>query len=488
MGNNNATIPVTQTSLLSPNVLYQGFNTITPHYDSNSTTAVVSSVPTNDASQAISSWVSTAHLQDSASSQFTVGAVDTSGTSHTLVARYAWDGTNLDGTASGVDTSGNGYDLNFGGGFGTQGGVNSTTTAAAGSRAIQFHDGDANSAGYVGWDPTPAPLLSALSGSFTISCWIKTTQNNLGWDDAPAYYGAGIVSADNGGLANDLVPLALTGTKIGFNTGGSVEDVTLNSINPVNDGIYHHIVVTRNQVTGQKIIYIDGVLDNFSSGTTNLLDDPQLLTIGAMSDASNPDPASTGYYNGYDGLLDDLQIYSGILSSNEVAQLFSNPSSTAPDSSDGHQNVAHYAFEDGTSTFQLGVDSSANGNHLSGYSYWGMVHTNSSTAVAGTNAVEFFGTSSINANDQVRTNLNTVLAGSFSFSAWVKTTASTGNDSDNAYFGATIFWNTTITTTRMIQFPWRSPAVRLPSLPEEAIPVLPTPCTQSPASMTAIIT
>jgi hypothetical protein len=439
-GSRSATLPVTQTSLLSPSVLYQGFNSVTPHYDSNSTTAVVASVPTNNAAQAIASWVSTAHLQDYSSSQFTVGAVDASGTEHALVARYAWDGTNLDGTAAGVDTSGNAYDMNFSGNVGSQGGVNSTTTAAAGPRAIQFHDGDANSAGYVGWDPTPAPLLHALAGSFTISCWIKTTQNDIGWDDAPAYYGAGIVSADNGGLANDSVPLALTGSRIGFNTGGSDEDVTLNSVTPVNDGIYHHIVVTRNQATGQKIIYIDGILDSFSSGITNLLEDPQLLTIGALSDASDPDANSTGYYNGYDGLLDDLQIYSGVLSSNEVAQLFANPGATAPDSNGGHQNVAQYEFENGTDTFQLGLDSSPHGNNLNSYSYWGQVHTNNSTAKAGTNAVEFFGTSSINANDQVLTNLNSVLAGSFSFSVWVKTTASIGNDTDNAYFGASIFW------------------------------------------------
>ena len=441
--NSSSILPVAQTNLLSPIVLYQGLNSFTAHYDSNSTTAVVSSVPTNNAGPAISSWVSTAHLQDYISSQFAVGTVDTSGTSHSLVAHYPWDGTNANGSASGVDTSGNGYHMNFGGSFGSQGGTNSTTDPAAGPRAIQFHNGDGNSAGYVGWNPTPAPLLTALSGSFTISCWIRTTQNNFGWDQAPAFYGAGIVSADNGGLANDVVPLALTGSKIGFNTGGSSEDVTLNSSAAVNDGNYHHVVVTRNQPTGQKIIYIDGVLDSFSSGTTNVLSDPQKLTLGALADASDPDPNNFNYYNGYDGKLDDLQIYSGVLSSNEVANLFANPGATAANSgvpSGGHQNVAHYAFEDGTSTFQLGVDSSPNGNNLSGYSYWGQVHTNSTASIAGTNAVQFFGTSSINANGQVRTNLNAVLAGSFSFSAWVKTTASRGNNSDNAYFGATIFW------------------------------------------------
>lgn len=71
-GPNNTVLPITQTS-------YNGF-TVAPglagcnvHYDLFSTNAVVSSMPTNSAGTPLSSWVSTAHLQDLASSQFTVG-------------------------------------------------------------------------------------------------------------------------------------------------------------------------------------------------------------------------------------------------------------------------------------------------------------------------------------------------------------------------------------------------------------------------------
>ena len=439
--NNSSYLPVTQTSWPSPRTLYLGLNNFTAHYDSNSTTAVVSSIPRDNSSNSISSWVSTTHLQDFASSQFTVGTVDPSGTSHTLVAHYPWDITNNDGTASGVDTSGNGYDMNFGGGFGGQGGVSSTIDPAAGPRAVEFHNGDGNSAGYVGWNPTPAGLLTALSGSFSISCWIKTTQTGAGgWDQAPAYYGAGIVSADNGGQANDVIPLALTGSKIGFNTGGDAEDVTLNSSASVNDGNYHHIVVTRNQQTGQKIIYIDGVLDSFSSGTTNLLKDPQKLTIGALADASDSNADDFNYYNGYDGELDDLQIYSGVLSSGEVASLFANPGSTVANGvgfSGGHKNVAHYTFDN---SGNLGQDTSGNGNDMPDETWWGPQHQSSADAEAGVGAIQFFGTDAISPDGQVLTNLNAVLAGSFTFSAWVKTTVTNGADYNNAFYGGVIFW------------------------------------------------
>jgi subtilase family serine protease len=439
--NNSSYLPVTQTNWPSPGVLYQGKNDFTAHYDSNSLTAVVSSVPIDNASHSISGWVSKAHLQDYATSEFSVGTVDPSGTSHTLVAHYPFDATSGPVLDAAVDTSGNGYDMSFGSGFGSQGGVNLTSDSAAGVGAVHFHNGDGNSAGYLGWNnPTPSALLSTLAGSFSISCWIKTTQG-FAWDDAPAYYGAGIISADNFGLANDLIPIALTGSKIGFNTGGDSVDVTQNSTASVNDGNYHHVVVTRNQSTGQKIIYIDGVLDSFSSGTTNPLNAPQKLTIGALANAGNPDPNDGSYYNGFDGEVDDLQIYSGVLSAADAATLYASPGSTVANGGGslvgGHRNVAHYAFDD---SGNLGHDSSGNGNDMSGPIVWGPTYQFNTDAEAGGGAVQFFATSALYADGQTLTNLNAVLAGSFTMSAWVKTTVSNGADDNNAFLGATIFW------------------------------------------------
>jgi Concanavalin A-like lectin/glucanases superfamily len=439
--NNSATLAPAVTNWNPGQTLNQGlFSFDVTFFNSNAPTALLITMPTNSLGQSPPGWVTTNRLFADDSSQFTVGTVDSSGTSHTLVAHYPWDTTNADGTASGVDSSGNGYDMNFSGSNGSQGGANSITDTAAGPGAIQFHDGDGNSAGFVGWDTTPAGLLTGLSGSFSISCWIKTTQNNFGWDQAPAYYGAGIVAADNNGLANDVIPIALTGNKIGFNTGGDIQDDTVNSATSVNDGNYHHIVVTRNQQTGQKIIYIDGVLDSFSSGTKNLLNDVQKLTIGALADASDPDPNDGDEYNGYDGELDDLQIYSGVLSAGEVANLYANPGSTAANGGGpggGHKNVAHYAFDDSGNP---GHDSSVNGNDMSGPTTWGPEYQSSTDAEAGGGAVQFFGTSALYASGQTLTNVNAALAASFTVSAWVNTTVTNGEDYNNAFFGATIFW------------------------------------------------
>ena len=219
--------------------------------------------------------------------------------------------------------------MNFSGSFGSEGGMNWTTNAIVGPGAIQFADGDDYSGAYVGWSETPTNLLATIAGSFSISCWVNTTQG-VEYAGNYAQSGVGIVSASTGGLANDVIPLELIGGQAAFNTGGSVEDDTLTSNGSVNDGNNHLVVVTRNQLTGQKIIYIDGVLDQYGFGATDSLTDARLLTIGSLANATDPYAADAYYYNGYAGVLDDLQIYSGVLSSNEAAALYANPGTTLP--------------------------------------------------------------------------------------------------------------------------------------------------------------
>ena len=123
-----------------------------------------------------------------------------------------------------------------------------------------------------------------------------------------------------------MVPVALTGGFVAFNTGGDSDD-TLYSQTEIDDGFWHHVVVTRNQSTGDKQIYIDDVLDSFDNGSTVLLNDPQLLVLGCLADSSDSQPDSPGFsgYNGYDGELDDLQIYNRVLSADDVDYLYNNP-------------------------------------------------------------------------------------------------------------------------------------------------------------------
>lgn len=233
-----------------------------------------------------------------------------------IVAHYDFE----EGTPLAPDVSGNGNNLIFAGNFGGEGPVISTN-AVAGDGSVSF-DGES-------FLTAPTNLLGTLAGTFSLSLWVNTTQN-YDYAGDEAYNGAGIISAYIPyGVTSDLIPVALTGGQVAFDTGNAEYDYddTLTSEGSVNDGNWHHIVVIRNQSTGEKDIYIDGALDNSDFDTTDLLNAPQLLTIGAIADASNPDPTSpeTSGYNGYQGLLDDVQIYARVLQTNEVAFLYAHP-------------------------------------------------------------------------------------------------------------------------------------------------------------------
>lgn len=242
---------------------------------------------------------------------------DVTGSANGIVAHYDFD----EDTVLAPDVSGNGNNIVYAGNFGGYGPVISDDTAA-GAGSVYF-DGSS----YLTATPN---LLSTLAGEFSVSLWLKTSQY-FGNQGDPAWAGAGVIAADspNAG-AKDLIPVALTGGQVAFNIGDGVSDNTLNSGATVNDDTWHHVVVTRNVSTGERQIFIDGTLDSSDIASTMLLDSPVLLTIGAKSDASDPDPSSPDYNgsNGYEGLLDDVQIYNRVLTSDEVAYLHQNPGAT----------------------------------------------------------------------------------------------------------------------------------------------------------------
>jgi len=313
------------------------------------------------------------------------------------------------------------------------------TNAIAGGGALLFNNNGQNGGGVLSGNPTPPNLLSALAGTFTVAAWVNTS-DSFGSDGDFAFNGEGIVAADAPGQNDDVLPMALVGGDIGFNTGSPSGDDTLNSSQDIDDGSYHLIVVTRDQSTGLKLIYINGVLDsdpnNPDFGATDLLNAPQLLTIGSIADASqpNPDPSAAGYYHGYGGWLDELQIYSRVLSANEVAFLYRNPGmpvSTAESTS--ILNVVHYTFDN---TNDLLHDDSGNGNNIVSESTFGFGYPVGDPAGVSQGAVDFNGSNFFT----LPTNLLSTLAGDFSVSTWLKTTQVSGGDGDQAFNVADILW------------------------------------------------
>ena len=270
------------------------------------------STPVNDLLEPLVDWEGHSQLLSYSAHQF---VVTSSGDSfgHTLQAHYNFDNA----FDRGEDISGNEYHIRGSGNY-DGGSVVYNDQSVAGDGAAFFDNNGGTGGAYLA---PPTNIFPTLSGSFTVSVWVKTSSETFGDDDDPGWLGAGIVFPHQLGAENNSVPISITGSKAAFYTDhSSAVPNTLHSSVSVNTDEYVHIAVTRKQSTGEKKIYINGALDSSSIGTTatlNSIDEMFDLEIGNGE-------------KGYHGLLDDLQIYSDALSDKEIAFLFDNPGRSVP--------------------------------------------------------------------------------------------------------------------------------------------------------------
>lgn len=229
---------------------------------------------------------------------------------HTLVAHYTFDNPSLPGQ----DSSGNANNISHTANL-QCGSLSSTNDAKAGTEAELFNNNGGTCPNW--FVDSSNQVLSAIAGSFSISLWLKTT-DSYGSDTDNGFLGEGIVSAFYGG-GETVVPMTLNGDKLGFFTGGIPND-TLHSATSINTGRYVHIVVTRNQSTGVKNIYVNGVMDASDTGSTDALNSSPEMDIGYVN----------GSGKGIGGEIDDVQVYAGVLSASDVSYLYSHPGSNAP--------------------------------------------------------------------------------------------------------------------------------------------------------------
>ncbi|MDP2034757.1 MAG: tandem-95 repeat protein [Polaromonas sp.] len=220
------------------------------------------------------------------------------------------------------------------------------TTGHAGTSgtALQF-DGKGSS---LAVDPAE---LNPITGSATVSFWIKTTQNattdaaqfggqDIGWN-RPSVIGSEQNSAENdaqwGWLDNN--------GRIGLNVGNAAG---AKSTTVVSDDTWHFVAMTRNTTTGQTQIWVDGVLENTVTnaalgGTiTNVFGIG--FTNGVNADFSR-NIANDKYLN---ATIDDLRIYDKVLTNEQVRSVWVTESN--------HHDVA--IANDGTS-FEFEVSAQA---------------------------------------------------------------------------------------------------------------------------------
>ena len=182
------------------------------------------------------------------------------------------------------------------------GGYTFTTSGALGAGFASPHRATFyNGSGY-----TRIPRLIGAT-NFSILFWVRTTAT------APTgqwYNGSGMVDGEVGGTTGDF-GVALVGNKVGFGVGNP--DTTLTSAATINNGLWHQVAVTRDAGSGQMILCIDGRLDANMVGPGGIRTNAPALRIGSLQTGAN-------FLNGY---LSDVAIYDRVLTTNQIATLFS---------------------------------------------------------------------------------------------------------------------------------------------------------------------
>lgn len=213
-----------------------------------------------------------------------------------VVAEWHFDESEWDGTSNEVlDNAGN---MN---GFA----VNGANTVESGLVC--------NAASFDGVDDyiTVSGIATHLNNTATLSFWMKTSQ--IG--DNNYYQAPGITGIEEANKSsNDIFWGYLRGNgRLGFGKGGSNHLVTSRA---VNNNTWQHIVMTRNEDSGDLVIYIDGVINKSGTGRTGGLD-LSFSSIGRIEDTAG----TPGFFAGQ---LDEVLIFGSVINADQVRNIYNN--------------------------------------------------------------------------------------------------------------------------------------------------------------------
>lgn len=154
-----------------------------------------------------------------------------------------------------------------------------------------------------------------IKGDFSFGFWIKTTETGGGGTNW--FEGVGVIEGDISNPAPDL-GISIMGGRINFGIGGGYGadyngDKSILSATAVNDNVWHYVVATRNKLSGQLSLYIDGQLS--STGIAPYRGDigVNFMAIGWVAATGG------GILN---GSLDDIVVYNKELNLSEVENSF----------------------------------------------------------------------------------------------------------------------------------------------------------------------
>ncbi|MCA8964345.1 MAG: DUF1549 domain-containing protein [Planctomycetes bacterium] len=153
-------------------------------------------------------------------------------------------------------------------------------------------------------------LPRLVEDSFTVSFFVRSDQRGDGnAKDRRWYLGTGLVDGEVPGIVHDWGIAWHSDGYIVAGTGNP--DTFVSSAGGFNDGKWHHVAFTRDQVTGRITLYVDGTLAGEGVGSKAKLDAPPRLLVGRTQTGGR----------GFRGDLDELVFFERALEPAEVAGL-----------------------------------------------------------------------------------------------------------------------------------------------------------------------
>ena len=153
---------------------------------------------------------------------------------------------------------------------------------------------------------TPTNLAQTLGGTASLSLWLQTRQSGTAASaSSPGVAGrAGSGAVQWGWLdVAGRVALSVDGT------------LAACSSNAVNDGSWHHVVLTRDSDSGRCAVYLDGAPCGAGSGPAGIRGTP-FSSLGRIENAEEP--------RSFAGRIDQIHLFNKVLSAEEVSILRSN--------------------------------------------------------------------------------------------------------------------------------------------------------------------
>lgn len=145
-------------------------------------------------------------------------------------------------------------------------------------------------------------ISNIVSQSYSVFVVMKTS---VAGTAGQAFVGKQIVTSEVSGVTNDVVPLSIGG---GFvKTFAGSPDSTLTGATTVSNNKAHIICTTRNEISGVRNIFVNGVVDGSDVGRKGKLDANPFTTIGG-------DIVNGIYFNGYVG---EIIIFDRVLKAEE---------------------------------------------------------------------------------------------------------------------------------------------------------------------------